>query len=139
MPYRGSQKVNEGLKLVWLHMGLLIGSNIAHWYDFCHIKNVKFALHPEMSDKQNPMLKGGILHSQNKYRPIIGLATYIWVIYLGLMQCPKMILVPKKSLKTVPLHKYSNSRGYALQGVPKSQRRSKIGLSGYLMPYKSAL
>ena len=25
-------------------MGLLIVHNIAHWYDFCHIKNAKLAL-----------------------------------------------------------------------------------------------
>ena len=49
MHYRESQKVNGGPKLAWLHMGLLIGSNIAHWNDFCHIKNSKFAFPPAMS------------------------------------------------------------------------------------------
>ena len=43
--------VPKGPKLVRLHMGILIGSNIAHWYDFCHIKNAKFALPPAMSHK----------------------------------------------------------------------------------------
>ena len=47
MPYRESLKVNGGPKLVRLHMGLLIGRNIAHWYDFCQIKNAIIALPPQ--------------------------------------------------------------------------------------------
>ena len=40
------QKVNKGPKLVRLHIGLLMGPKIAAWYDFCHIKNLKFACCP---------------------------------------------------------------------------------------------
>ena len=42
-PYRESQKVNGGQKLVRLHMSYLIRPTRAHWYDFCHTKNSKFA------------------------------------------------------------------------------------------------
>ena len=51
MPNRDSQKVNRDPKLARLHMGHLIGPNIAHWYDFCHIKNLKFSLPLAMSHK----------------------------------------------------------------------------------------
>ena len=50
-PQREFQMVSGGQKLAWLHMGLLIGLNIAHWYEFCHIKNAKFELPPAMSHK----------------------------------------------------------------------------------------
>ena len=44
-PTSQSIKVNKGPKLGRLHIGLQIGPKIAAWYDFCRIKNLKFALH----------------------------------------------------------------------------------------------
>ena len=39
-------KIEAGLKLVKLHMGYLIGLNVALWYDFSHTKNLKFVPPP---------------------------------------------------------------------------------------------
>ena len=42
--YWVSQRVKRGPKKFRLHMGNLIGPNIATWYNFCRIKNQKFPL-----------------------------------------------------------------------------------------------
>ena len=49
--YRESQKVNRSPKFVRLHMGHLIGPSIKQRYDFCRIKNLKFAFPPALPHK----------------------------------------------------------------------------------------